>query len=271
MTYQQSSTPNALLLVVLLVPSFGCFLFAQTPVQEVLSAERFLEQAHAQSKRSALAALLDDDVREVAADGNLVSGDQPHVPILAFDRKSIRLYKDVAIVTSTARLPAGEAHVLRIWARAETGWRLVVSQQTALAPRLSQSAIPVPTASPAGDDDAEIANLHDAELARLDARNRKDIARYAALLGDDYTGIDSTGLFRTKTAEADRRRLLEPRTSHDVDVRIVGPVAIVSGFESIWNASHTMEGLTRFTRVWVRRAGRYEIVAEQSTTSTPHP
>jgi hypothetical protein len=88
-------------------------------------------------------------------------------------------------------------------------------------------------------------------------------------LGDDYAGIDSTGLYRTKVAETDRNRLLESRTPHDVDVRIVGPVAVVSGFESTWNANHTMEGWIRFTRVWVLRAAHYECVAEQSTTAHP--
>jgi len=273
MTPKKSSTSNLVLLVAFLIQSVGSFPFAQTAVeQEVISAERSLEQARSQFKQSAVAALLDDNAREVTADGNLAVGGQPLVPVLASHRLGIRIYKDVAIVTSSARLPTAEAHVLRIWVHADTGWRLLVSHQTALAPHLSQSPTSrVPLARLVDEDDAESAGVQEAERARLDARNRKDIAQYATLLGDDYAGIDSTGLYRTKTAEADRRRLLEERTPHDVDVRIVGPVAVVSGFESVWNANHTKEGLMRFTRVWVRRTGRYECVAEQSTTSTAHP
>ncbi len=261
-----------LLLVALLVPSSSSRLCAQTPAeQEVIAAEASLEQVRMQSKQTALARVLDDNAREVAADGNLATVGQPQVPVLASQRLGIRIYKDVAIVTSTVRLPTAEAHVLRIWVRAETAWRLLVSQQTALARHLSQPTIRVPLASRVDEDDAESERVQEAEHARLDARNRKDIAQYAILLGDDYAGIDSTGLYRTRAAEADRKRLLEARTPHDVDVRIVGPVAVVSGFESTWNANHTMEGLMRFTRVWVRRAGRYECVAEQCTTSTAHP
>ena len=273
MAPKKSSTSNVLLLVAFLIPSVRSFPFDQTPAeQEVISAERSLEQARSQSKQSAVTALLDDNAREVAADGNLAIGGQRQVPVLASHGLGIRIYKDVAIVTSSARLPTAEAHVLRILVRANTGWRLVVSQQTALVPHLSQSpTIRVPLGRLVDEDDAEIAGVEEAEHARLDARNRKDVAQYTTLLGDDYAGIDSTGLYRTKIAEADRQRLLEARTPHDVDVRIVGPVAVVSGFESVWNANHTMEGLMRFTRVWVRRAGRYECVAEQSTTSTAHP
>ncbi len=262
-----------LLLVALLVPSSSGLLCAQTPAeQEVIAAEASLEQARVQSKQTALAGLLDDNAREVAADGNLATAGQPQFPVLASQRLGIRIYKDVAIVRSTVRLPTVEAHVFRIWVRAETGWRLLVSQQTALAAHLSQSSTTrEPLARLVDQDDAESAGVQEAERARLDARNRQDIAEYAILLGDDYAGIDSTGLYRTKIAEVDRKRMLEARTPHDIDVRIIGPVAVVSGFESSWNANHTMEGLMRFTRVWVRRAGRYECVAEQSTTSTAHP
>jgi hypothetical protein len=261
-----------LLLVAVLVPSSSA-LCAQTPVEkEVIAAEESLEQARLQSKQRDAAVLLDDNAREVAADGNLATGGRPQVPVLASRRLGIRIYKDVAIVTSSVRLPTAEAHVLRIWVRMDTGWRLLVSQQTALAPHLRQSPTTrVPLARLVDEDDAESAGILEAEHARLDARHRKDIAQYATLLGDDYAGIDSTGLYRTKIAEADRQRLLEARTPHDLDVRIVGPVAVVLGFESVWNPNHTMEGLMRFTRVWVRRAGRYECVAEQSTTSTVHP
>jgi hypothetical protein len=270
MTRQPSALP-VLLLVSLLVPSGSGPLCAQTPAeQEVIAAEVSLEQARAQSKQRDLARLRDDNARDIAADGNLAARGEPQVPVLASHRLGIRVYKDVAIVTSTARLPTVEAHVLRIWVRAGSGWRLLVSQQTAVAPHLSQSTIRVPLARPVDEDDADSAGVQEAEHARLDARNRKDFAQYESLLGDDYAGIDSTGLYRTKIAEADRQRLLEARTPHGVDVRIVGPVAVVLGFESVWNANHTMEGLMRFTRVWVRRAGRYECVAEQSTTSTAH-
>jgi hypothetical protein len=260
-----------LLLVAFLLPNSGPLL-AQTPAEkDVIAAEASLEQARVQSKQTALPGLLDDHALEVAADGSLATVGQPQVPVLASQRLGIRIYKDVAIVTGTARLPTAEAKVLRIWVRGETGWRLLVSQQTALAPHLGQSAIRVPPASLVDEDDAEREGVQQAEQARLDARNRKDLAQYAILLGDDYAGIDSTGLYRTKVAEVDRKGPLESRTPHDVDVRIVGPVAVVSGVESTWNANHTMEGLMRFTRVWVRRAARYECVAEQSTTSTTHP
>ncbi len=270
---RQPSPLAVLLLVALLVPSTCALLSAQTPVkQEVIAAEDSLEQARVQSEQRDVAGLLDDNAGEIAADGNLATGGRPQVPVLSYHRLGIRIYKDVAIVTSSARLPTAEAHVLRIWVRTVSGWRLLVSQQTALAPHLSQSpATRVPLARIVDEDDAETTGVQEAERARLDARNRKDLAQYTTLLGDDYAGIDSTGLYRTKTAEADRQRLLEARTPHDVDARIVGPVAIVSGFESVWNANHTMEVLMRFTRVWVRRTGRYECVAEQSTTSTGHP
>jgi hypothetical protein len=63
------------------------------------------------------------------------------------------------------------------------------------------------------------------------------------------------------------RTSYDHRTAKDLRIDIFGGVAVVRGAESVVMPDGSEQGLMRFTRIWVRRAGRYQRVAEQSTKS----
>ena len=96
------------------------------------------------------------------------------------------------------------------------------------------------------------------------------------LLADDWTVIDQGGRVLTKRqvldeAFASAERRIEAMTVDDVRVRMLGDVAVATGRTQA-TGSYRGESATvtlRFTDVFVRRGGRWQIVASQGTTVAP--
>ena len=116
-----------------------------------------------------------------------------------------------------------------------------------------------------------------AEILRLEeawrtAQQHNDRVAFDRLLATDVTFVGTSGSLRDKKDYIESRAgSWIPRagtyTIHDLSVRFYGGVAIVTG-----TGETTGEGVTnkaRFTHVWGRRAGRWQLVAIQRTDIAP--
>jgi ketosteroid isomerase-like protein len=131
------------------------------------------------------------------------------------------------------------------------------------------SSVPVAgqTSSPARK--AEILRL---EEAWRSAQQHNDRVAFDRLLATDVSFVGTSGSLRDKKDFIESRAgSWIPRaatyTIHDLSVRFYGSVAIVTG-----TGETTGEGVTnkaRFTHVWTRRSGRWQLVAIQRTDIAP--
>ncbi len=103
-----------------------------------------------------------------------------------------------------------------------------------------------------------------------------DRAFIEGLLADDWTVIDQSGQVLTKRqvldeAFASAERRVESMAIDEVQVRMLGDVAVATGLTRA-TGSYRGESATvtlRFTDVFVRRQGRWQVVASQGTTVAP--
>lgn len=109
------------------------------------------------------------------------------------------------------------------------------------------------------------------EYAWTEAHLRGDIKTLEAIMAFDYLKIQSDGsLSDKKTTLASYqpdRRAWDVAHGDEYDVRIYGDTAIVVGR---WTARGNNDGqpfdyAARFLSIYVRRDGRWQMVAEQST------
>jgi len=103
-----------------------------------------------------------------------------------------------------------------------------------------------------------------------------DRAFIEGLLADDWTVIDQGGRVLTKRqvldeAFASAERRIESMVVDEVQVRMLGDVAVATG-RTRATGSYRGESTTvtlRFTDVFARRQGRWQVVASQGTTVAP--
>jgi hypothetical protein len=113
--------------------------------------------------------------------------------------------------------------------------------------------------------------LRDAELKRFDALVATDLNALGQALADELTYTHSTGVLQTKAellqdlaSGALRYRKFEVVEQH---IRIHGVIGIINGEAKV---SATMAGVdrelnVRYTGVYVRRFGRWQLLAWQTT------
>ena len=105
------------------------------------------------------------------------------------------------------------------------------------------------------------------EEASLTKKDRGTLERYYA---DEYVYTHSNGTVLNKAQEIPT--IMSPDqawTAYKIDdlkARIYGNVAIVTGLETLTGSSKAyVSGPRRFTEVWVRRNGRWQMVGGQTT------
>jgi hypothetical protein len=110
-----------------------------------------------------------------------------------------------------------------------------------------------------------------AELARFEAAQQVDLETLGKLLADDLTYTHSTGRLETKAAFLESLKTgklqfkrIEPA---DLQVRVFGTTAVINGTAkmSVVNEGQAKDIELRFTDVWVNHAGRWQMVAWQSS------
>src|ERR1044071_1368845 len=115
------------------------------------------------------------------------------------------------------------------------------------------------------------------EILRLEdrwreAQHQNDQTAFDQLLSTDLTFIGTSGSFRDKTGFiASRKDSLIPRSQtyiySEMTVRFYGSAAIVTGREGTTGTGVAFQG--RFTHVWAKRQGKWQLVAIQRTDITP--
>jgi ketosteroid isomerase-like protein len=109
------------------------------------------------------------------------------------------------------------------------------------------------------------------ENDRIQAGVRKDVDAIAAVTADDYVMIDFEGKVRNKAATLERIKSseiqLQSNSLDELDVRIYGDAAIVTGRAT---PKGTMSGNDfsrpiRYTRVYVKKNGNWQVVSFQQT------
>lgn len=120
---------------------------------------------------------------------------------------------------------------------------------------------PVPAADSAALEAArEIIRLEEAWGRALSTR---DTAFFRQTLADDFVGTGGRELRSKQTVIEELSRSMGsvpvPRLE-DTQVRLFGDLAVVTGVAAYQGTSGTPESRTRFTEVWVKRAGRWQAV-----------
>ena len=110
-----------------------------------------------------------------------------------------------------------------------------------------------------------------AERAWVEAHRQLDLAAIERLMGEDYTIIRSDGSVIGKAealaSYASGTREWESAESDQYQVRLYGETAVLIGR---WrakgvNTGQTFDYAARFTAVYVKRDGRWQLVNDQST------
>ncbi len=100
---------------------------------------------------------------------------------------------------------------------------------------------------------------------------KRDVASYDRILADDYTWTDFDGIVWTKVQDLETLKSGEVvNTSYVVDdwkVRVYGDAAVVTGRTTVketWKGKD-VSGQYRNTATWVKRAGRWQLVASHTS------
>ena len=112
------------------------------------------------------------------------------------------------------------------------------------------------------------------EMERMyrDAVMRQDIVAIGRILADDFIATSSHGEIRDKAKEIDDIRpapdfKVEAFNLDDINVRLFGNSAVVTGRSTLQVAfkGQSNTSVFRYTRVYVRRNGLWQAVAQQLT------
>jgi len=110
---------------------------------------------------------------------------------------------------------------------------------------------------------------------RIRAQITADTLTLRRIYADDFLGIGPTGVVRNKAeviADFTSHALIyQSITTADVRVRVYGNTAVETGRSTMvgQDRNKTVPRDNRFTRVWVRTAGRWQLVANHYSLMTP--
>ena len=126
----------------------------------------------------------------------------------------------------------------------------------------------------------ELGNESEQQILTLErewyeARQKRDVKSLEQLLADDATLINPLGQFWDKqrvleVLSAGGTTTLESYNLEEVKVRLYGNTAVTTGRATVKGATGVgdFSGAQRFTRVYVQRNGRWQLVAHQATRIT---
>jgi len=130
-----------------------------------------------------------------------------------------------------------------------------------------------PKSSPAATEDEAVREIVDLERQAKDAALHRDAAFVERTLADDYVAITPLGQVVTKTDTVAARKTAQLRYEmieiSDMVVRLYGNTAIVTARAEVKGTElgEEFSGPYRFTRVWVRRNGKWLTVSYQATVT----
>lgn len=112
---------------------------------------------------------------------------------------------------------------------------------------------------------------------RIQAQIHADAKALNRIYAADFIGVGPSGRVRRKPqviadfTSGDLK--FQSITTHDVFVRVYGDTAVETGLSTMIgnDKGQTINQDTRFTRVWVKKGGRWQIVSNHYSTQTPRP
>ena len=128
-----------------------------------------------------------------------------------------------------------------------------------------------PSSSEPQARDSVVAEIKKLEQQRLDAGVRKDLAFYADATADDYMQIDWDGKILDKPATLERIKSsyakLTANTADEMVVRVFGDTAVLTALAHPKGDLDGQDfgGAVRYTRVYVKRNGRWQVTHFQQT------
>ncbi len=129
---------------------------------------------------------------------------------------------------------------------------------------------PVATATQAQTENVE-QTIRRLENERSQASLRRDTATLERILGDDFSAVGTSGAVRNKAQWlADNKSgamKVESQSFADVNVRAYGDAAVITGVatQKGQDKGKDISGQVRFTRVYVKRNGQWQIVAAHNS------
>ena len=105
------------------------------------------------------------------------------------------------------------------------------------------------------------------ELARSEAIRTGDLETLGRIYADDFQGVTTTGVVVDKAKLMSVFKSVDPRvayTNGDIRVQVIGEVALVSGLVT-GRAGGEVVSSFRYLHVYVKREGRWQLSAGQST------
>jgi ketosteroid isomerase-like protein len=136
-------------------------------------------------------------------------------------------------------------------------------------------ASPRPTLAADKGREADEKVLLELENAWTVAVRARDLAKLSEILAEDWVGNGPFGTFTRAQSLADLKsgdsKIESVSAPHDMKVRFFGDVAIVTGAseeKSSWKGKDT-SGNWVWTDVWVKRKGKWQAVASQSSLLAP--
>ncbi len=137
------------------------------------------------------------------------------------------------------------------------------AQHVAMRPRPSLDSV----------DQELIREIVDLERQAKEASLRRDAEFSQRTLADDYVAITPLGQVTTKQETIGARRSgqlrYEAMNITDMVVRVYGDTAVVTARADVkgHQLGEDFSGPYRYTRVWVRRSGRWQTVSYQATVT----
>ena len=122
-------------------------------------------------------------------------------------------------------------------------------------------------------DQAAIREIVDMERQAKEASLHRDVDFSQRTLADDYVAISPLGQITTKQDSVSVRKSGQLRYDTinitDMVVRVYGDTAVVTARADVkgHQLGEDFSGPYRYTRVWVRRSGRWQTVSYQATVT----
>jgi len=249
-------------------------------VEAILARTEELNRAFLHADIATLERIIADDCLQITQNGTATktewlapycSGDRHFESITPPEWRRLRLYGDIGVVTSAADIVVvvrGERRTFhlfntRTWVKRSGQWYLMLAQNT-----------PRATAQFTVSSEQEILRL---EEERRQAILHNNAAAMDRLLGEEFIVTDNEGRTHDRADELalykNKRRQTQSWEASDVKVRVYGDAAVVTERAVV---KDVLDGKPRdvefrLTHVWVKRDGRWQVVARQGTHISEPP
>lgn len=124
------------------------------------------------------------------------------------------------------------------------------------------------------DHASDRAYIKQSESDWAESTHTNDVKVLERILADDFLGVDIDGSHYTKASAIKdyRTKPAEFVSNHlnEVEIRFYGDAAVAQGSES-WKKKDGSTGKFAWTDTWIRRGGKWQVVAAEDLVPPPTP